>query len=287
MHPIILRIGSFAIPTYGVLVACGILAGTWLASRLARRVNLSLDFVLDAVFWCVVAGLGGARLTYVALEWRSFVADPLATLFASGGQVFLGGFLTAIVALVWVARRYRVRLPLAADVLAPALALGHAFGRVGCYFAGCCYGAPTEGSWGVRFPQLLDEQGRIVGSFAYLDHLAQGLIAPTDTCSLPVYPVQLFEALGNLVLCGALLLLWRRRRFEGHVALAYVFAYSFMRFVLEFLRGDAIRGILFGLSTSQWLSLFVAIAAIFVWRRLNRASVATGNSLCNFPPPGP
>lgn len=281
MHPFLFQIGSFKIPTYGVLVACGILAGTWLAARLARREKLHTDFVFDAVFWCVVAGLVGARFTYLLLEWRSFIADPIGTLFASGGQVFLGGFILALLALLWVSRRYAVRFALAADVLAPGLALGHAFGRVGCFFAGCCYGAPTQASWGVRFPQLLDEHGQVIGSFAYVDHLAQGLIGATDTCSLPVYPVQLMEAAGNLAICCGLLWLWQRRSFTGQVTLGYLIAYSVMRFALEFLRGDAIRGIYFGLSTSQWLSLCIVTCALIVWQRLRKNSSRFRDSSCD------
>jgi phosphatidylglycerol:prolipoprotein diacylglycerol transferase len=270
MHPILIRIGNFTIPSYGVLVATGILMGWLLAARLARRVGLRQDVILDLIFWCVLAGLLGGRLTYILIEWRSFLTDPVGSLFGRAGQVFLGGFVAAIGALIVVARRYGVPAVVATDILAPSLALGHAFGRVGCFLAGCCYGAPTHSPLGVHFPRLVDEKGEIIGSLAYVDHLAHGWITPEDPCSLAIYPTQLFEAVGNLVICGLLLLLWRRRRFEGQVALAYILLYSTMRFGLEFLRGDAARGIYWGLSTSQWISLVLIACALMSWRPLKR-----------------
>lgn len=267
MHPVLLRIGTFELPSYGILVACGIVAGLVVALRLAQRVDVSKDFVYDAVFWVVLAGLVGGRLTYVALEWRMFLEDPLGTLFAKAGHVFLGGLFAGVLALVVLCRRRGVALALAADVLAPGLALGHAFGRIGCFLAGCCYGAPSRSWLAVRFPKLVDARGQIIGSWPFLDHLEQGLVSVSDNSSCPVYPVQLFESAGNfLIFCG-LLLLWRRRRFSGEVAAAYLIAYALLRFSLEFFRGDAIRGVWAGLSTSQWLSLCLLAAGLLVfWR---------------------
>jgi phosphatidylglycerol:prolipoprotein diacylglycerol transferase len=282
MHPYLLRTPVFQLPSYGVLVATGIVAGLLLALWLGRRVRLPKDFILDIVFWCVVAGLVGGRITYLLLEWRAFLANPLGTLFAGAGQVFLGGLLAALVAIVFVCRHYRVAIALASDVLAPALALGHAFGRVGCFLAGCCYGAPTQSALGVSFPRFLDKQGNIIGSLPYLDHLDRGLVTTQDACSLSIYPVQLFESIGNLLICLGLVLLWRRRRFDGQIALCYVLAYGALRFGLEFLRGDSVRGIFYGLSTSQWLTLLLAAGAIALWPRLRRKG-ATVYSPCDEP----
>ncbi|MCX7626033.1 MAG: prolipoprotein diacylglyceryl transferase [Candidatus Sumerlaeaceae bacterium] len=280
MHPVLLRIGQFELPSYGVLVALGILCGWILADRLARRCALPQEFILDLIFWCVVAGLVGGRVTYVIVEWREFLADPLGTLFSRAGQVFLGGFLVALGALYVVSRRHGVSPLLAMDVLAPALALGHAFGRVGCFFAGCCYGAPTQSHLSVCFPRLVNAKGEIVGSLAYLDHLAHGYVSPDAVCSLPVHPVQLYEALGNVVICGLLFLLWLRRKFVGQIALSYVLLYSIMRFGLEFLRGDASRGVYFGLSTSQWLSLALLMLAAFFWLRVRAYSHLRSDLTC-------
>lgn len=280
MHPVLLRVGNFELPSYGVLVATGILFGWFLAGRLARRCALPEEFIMDLIFWCVLAGLIAGRITYVIVEWQEFFRDPLGTLFGRAGQVFLGGFLGALLAVYVVSRRHGVSPILAADVLAPALALGHAFGRVGCFLAGCCYGAPTNSPLSVCFPRLIGEKGEIVGSLAYLDHLAHGYVSATDTCSVPVHPVQLYEALGNLLICGMLLLFWSRRKFLGQIALSYIILYSTMRFGLEFLRGDALRGIYSGLSTSQWLSLALLASSIFSWFLLRKRHPMNGDLPC-------
>ncbi len=275
MHPYLLRIGSFQLPTYGCLVAIGIIAGLLVALRLSRRIGLPKDFVMDLVFWSVLVGLIGGRLTYLLIEWRAFLANPWGTVFSGAGQVFLGGLIFGLGATAMVCRRYRVSFPLAGDIMAPALALGHAFGRVGCFFAGCCYGAPTESALGIRFPRLVDESGAIVGSLPYLDHLDRGLVGLADSCSAAVYPVQLFEAAGNLVLFVALYLAWRRRAFDGQIMLFYFVAYAIMRFVLEFFRGDAARGLWGALSTSQWLSVGLVLFSAYLWKRLHQRGATT------------
>jgi len=271
MKPYVSILGLFNLPTYGMLVAAGILMGSWLASRLARRAQLPEGFALDAVFYVVLAGLAGGRLTYMAIEWRTTLRDPLAALFNSGGMVFLGGFFFGLAALYAYCRAKKVSFALATDVFAPAVAFAHCFGRIGCLFAGCCYGAPAHG-WAchfisIRYPRLTGPDGAITGSWAYLDHLEQGLVTPADAYSLPVYATPIIEALFNLCLAAALLWLWRRRRFAGQIGLFYVMAYSVARFLLEFLRGDQIRGFLGFFSTSQWLSLLALACALAIYWR--------------------
>ncbi|AXA35998.1 MAG: prolipoprotein diacylglyceryl transferase [Candidatus Sumerlaea sp.] len=286
MKPYLSVLGLFHLPTYGMFVATGILVGTWLATRLARRAQLPEGFALDAVFYVVLAGLAGGRLTYMAIEWRATLRDPVAALFNSGGMVFLGGFFCGLAALYAYCRFKKVPFALVADVFAPAVALAHCFGRIGCLFAGCCYGAPAHGWLGhliaIRYPRLTGPDGAITGSWPYLDHLEQGWVTTADAYSLPVYATPILEALFNLGLAAALLWLWRRRRFDGHIALVYVMAYSVARFLLEFLRGDQIRGFFGALSTSQWLSLFALAGAFAIyWRRQASARAATNNDPCN------
>jgi phosphatidylglycerol:prolipoprotein diacylglycerol transferase len=269
MHPELLRIGAFSLPSYGVLVAIGILTGFFVALHLARKVGGSFDFVLDAVFWMVLSGLVGARLMYIIVEWQAFLEDPLKTLLGSGGQVYLGGLFTAVASLFIICKKYTIPMRLVADIFAPALALGHAFGRIGCFLAGCCYGAPTRSWFGVRFPRLLDSNGSIIGSWPFMDHLMQGLVKADDVCSLPVYPVQLFESAGNAIIFTTLLFVWRKRPFDGSVACLYLVLYGGMRFFLEFLRGDAIRGFWGVLSISQWLSLLMVASGTLLWMRFS------------------
>ena len=261
MRPILFHVGPLPVPSYGVMVALGMLLATLLAWRMARARGLPVDLVLDGVFWSVLAGFAGARVAYLALNWDETLRDPLGSILSGGGGVFLAGLAAGLAALTWQAHRHGVRTAMALDLFSAPVALGHAFGRIGCFLSGCCYGAPAAHG-GVCYPLLTDTSGNAIGSWPYLDHLARGLVPPDATASLPVHAVQLFEAAGLAVLAAALLLWWTRGPRAGSVAAAYALAYPAMRFSLEFLRGDADRGVWAGLATSQWIALLMAGAAV-------------------------
>jgi len=178
----------------------------------------------------------------------------------TGGLVFYGGAL----AILW-AMRLGCRLwglspwPLL-DAVCRFAPLGHAFGRLGCFFGGCCFGAPTDSCLGLQFP---------AGSPAFLQHRTAGLLAPDAVASLPVHPSQLYETVGNLLLFALLLAVSKRRVGlpPGRLTTLYLLGYALLRFGLEFLRGDDLRGVYFGLSTSQYVAIIVAAAAVLVvWR---------------------
>lgn len=283
MHPVLFRIGDFTIGTYGLLIVLGMLAGLWLAARMARPRSLPPEFFFDLTFVLLVSGFVGARLAFIIIEWETFIANPLALLLSRQGFVFLGGFALALPVGIWFTRRRGLPLVEVMDVMAPSLALGHAIGRIGCFLAGCCYGKSCEigpdGPHGVlehlavQYPLVTEPDGRIsrMFNFAYQDQLEHGLIEPGAQAPLPIVPVQLFEFGGLLLICGALLLLWRRRGFSGQIFAAYMALYALLRFNLEFLRGDTARGMWFGatLSTSQLLSIGVLAGAValYLWRR--------------------
>ncbi len=279
MHPTLLRLGPVDIQSYGAMVALGILVATAVAAALGRRRGVGFDFVLDAVFWSVLAGIAGARFLYMLVTWRETVRDPLGSLLSGGGGVFLGGLAAGGAAFVGVCRRHRIQVTSAADAFAPALAISHALGRVGCFLSGCCYGclAGNGAAWcAVRFPRI-PGQGPPEGSPAFLDHLARGLVGPTDNASLPVVPVQLVEAGLNVLLFGILVGIALKSRRAGTTTLAYLCGYAAIRFTVEFARGDEDRGIFFGLALSQWISLaMAAAAAAWMWRR--RATGGRGPS---------
>ena len=163
---------------------------------------------------------------------------------------FYGGFIGALIAsAIFFWRTPRVPFWRAADLCGPAIALGQAIGRVGCFMAGDDYGRPTHVPWAVTFSD--PDAARIGG-------------APLG---VPLHPVQLYQSIVCLVLFVVLVRLSRRKRFEGEVILAYTWLYAMARFVLEFFRGDADRGFILGgsLSTSQFIALFLGPAAIALW----------------------
>ncbi len=296
MHPVLVEIFGVPISPYGLLIAAGLIIGITLARRRAHAVGIPEDAVLDVTFWGVIAGFVGARVTYILVSWEEFTRDPLALILSRQGFVFLGGLITAVLVVVFLMRRWRVRFWPMADVLAAPLALGHALGRAGCFFAGCCHGKPTTLPWGVRFPRFIQWRGepldldqmRIVdghvldglgadvgfvsGSPAFYDQAQAGLCAWGDTQCAPVHPTQLYDVAIQLALFALLTLLWRRRLFQGQIALVYLWIYPLTRIVLELFRGDLERGVWFGgVSTSQILSglmIFVALALTLLRHRL-------------------
>ncbi|MCX7016134.1 MAG: prolipoprotein diacylglyceryl transferase [Candidatus Sumerlaeota bacterium] len=272
MHPILIRFGNFFIGTYGLFAAIGLLTGVFTAARRAKRNELDENMVLDLAFIGIVAGLIGARLTYIGIEYKDFIASltdpnrsPWEYILTRQGFVFGGGMIAGALAGAWFLRRRGAPVWHTADCLAPSFALGHAFGRLGCFSAGCCWGKVCRLPWAVTFPKVVSPRGEPMG-FVYEDHLERGWIPPTATRSLPVHPTQLYEAAALALIFLALVWLWRRRRFEGQIFIAYMALYSAARFIIEFFRGDGERGMLLGLSTSQWIAMAAIGLAVWLWR---------------------
>ncbi|MFH0810021.1 MAG: prolipoprotein diacylglyceryl transferase [Pseudomonadota bacterium] len=257
MHPTLLRLGPVAIHTYGVLIALGFLAGIWLAGREARLRGENPEVILDLAFYIIAAAIIGSRLFYVAVNWPEFSGHPLDVFkIWRGGLVFYGGLLAAApVALIHV-RRHGLGVATMADVLAPSLALGQSFGRLGCFFAGCCYGRTSSSPWpSVCFsnPETLAPQ------------------------NVPLHPTQLYDSALMLVIFGLLMISRRYKRFDGQMALTYLLLFTPERVLLEELRADTYKTLFGGwLSLTQLISvcLFVAAAALLA-RGLKAARSAT------------
>lgn len=217
MKPILFHVGSFPIHTFGLLVALGFVTGLWAASRKARAAGLNPELPYDLAPWLIGGGLLGARLLYVISYWqRDFAGQPFGEIFAlwKGGLVYYGGLLGATVAGVIVVLRRRLPLWRVADCLAPGIALGQVFGRVGCLLNGCCFGREAAVPWAIRYP------------------------ATHSTFPLLVHPAQVYESLLNLAFFAALMGLHRRRKFDGQVFAAYLIGYAFIRSFAEYFRGD-------------------------------------------------
>jgi len=261
MHPILFEIpkiafgnwifGPIPIRMYGLMVGIGFLLVIFLASRRARKEGIDPERIMDMGVYLMLAAIVGSRILYVLTNLHEFTANPF-NVFAiwKGGLVFYGGLLAAIPVGFWYVRKHKLPVWKTADIMAPFIALGHAFGRLGCFFAGCCYGAVCNGPLCVTF------------------HDAHSL-APLG---IPLIPTQLIEAGGEFMLFGILLILWRHRKFDGQLFLLYPLFYSVMRFILEFFRGDADRGLYFGgmVSTSQIIAVFMFGLSLFMLWKLGK-----------------
>ncbi|MDD5258723.1 MAG: prolipoprotein diacylglyceryl transferase [bacterium] len=217
MHPIFLQIGSLVIHTYGILVALGFLAAIILASAKAREFHVDRDFVYDLSFWILLAALTGARTLEVLANFSYYRLEPIRILkIWEGGLSFFGGLIGGVLAGVAYVKYKKLSVWHVGDLIVPYLALGQAIGRIGCFFAGCCYGKVCTESWAVHFAH------------------SQSL-APTG---LPLHPTQIYESLADFLIFLILLNAGKRRAFSGQVFLLYFILYGAVRFIVEFYRGD-------------------------------------------------
>lgn len=267
MHPILIQVtDDFFIATYGLMVVMGLLAAGFFASWRGQRQGLSPDVFYDLLVIAIVSGFLGARVLFIITVFPDFLRDPAPYIFSRTGFVFLGGLIAATAGCAWYIQRKKLDFWVCADILAPAVAIGHAFGRIGCHFSGCCYGGVCNLPVGIQVPRVIQEDGTPWLN-AWYDQWQANMIEATAEQSLPIWPVQLMEA-GALFLLAALLIpIGLRRIHRGTVFGLYLAAYAVLRFGLEFLRGDIERGVFFGglLSTSQLISgglLVVGIAVL-------------------------
>jgi phosphatidylglycerol:prolipoprotein diacylglycerol transferase len=247
MHPILIDLFGITIHTYGAMIAIGFLIAVALIRKLSQKDGLPVERMADFAFWALLVGFIGARTLFIFTRWESFMADPIAIFKVwEGGLVFYGGPLAVVPFSVWYFRKHRLPFWKGTDACIPALTVAHAFGRIGCFAAGCCYGKPTDGPLGVKFDSPL------------VDQALRGI---------PVHPTQLYEAGALFVLLVGLLWVHKTRKFDGQVFLTYLFAYPIIRSIIEAYRGDTIRGFVIDgwLSTSQFISVLVVIGACFAF----------------------
>lgn len=235
-----LSIGKIIFPMYGVCMALGILIASYIAIIRTKKAGEDADSLLIILAFAIGFALIGAKLLYIVIShglgkaFHQMLAGDFSFL-TQGGLVFYGGLIFGIIGALFGAKFARVRLGAYCESVIPCIPLGHAFGRLGCFFAGCCYGMPYEGPFCLSFPKA-------------------GI-------SYPTFPVQLLEALLNIAAFVYLIHYTRKRRPELHALFHYLQIYSVCRFVLEFFRGDVIRGLAMGISTSQWISVGLFIVS--------------------------
>jgi len=239
MHPVLFKIGSITIHTYGVFVALGIFSAISVAIRLASREGISSSIISDMCFWMIIWGIIGARFVYVLMNISYYLKFPLEILeLWKGGLVFTGALISAcLVAGVYV-KKYSLNFWIIGDIIAPSAALGQAVGRIGCFMAGCCYGKITHIPWAVTFRDPY-------------------CLAPLN---VPLHPTQLYHCFACLIIFFSLLLLWKHKSFDGQVFLWYLLMHSLQRLIIEKFRGD-LQPILGNMTLTQFISIVVLLTA--------------------------
>jgi phosphatidylglycerol---prolipoprotein diacylglyceryl transferase len=244
MRPVLFRLGGLTVYAYGFFLAMGIVAGALLAFVEARREGIPIERMIDLFFYSVISAVVGARLLFVIINFDSYRNNPLHVFRVwEGGLVFYGGLVLAAGVSIGYMRRRRLAVWKMADLFAPSVALGLFFGRVGCFFAGCCYGKETTLPWAVTFTDP----------------------ASLALRNLPLHPTQLYDAGNGLAIFFFLIWLKRRKTFDGEVFWLFLSLYSVTRFFIEIMRGDP-RGFLWDgfLSTSQFVGTVLAIVSLFM-----------------------
>jgi len=234
---------------YGVMIAIGLIVGIAIMVQRSKRYSIQTE---DALFASFFGGIGlfiGAKVLYLLISmpelaryYKVIVSHPTLLIpFMTGGFIFYGGLLGALLGIYLYCHRYKINFLQMLDLTAPSIPIIHAFGRVGCFFAGCCYGIPYSGFGHVIFQHSV-----------------------SATNGIALFPTQLIESGINLVV--GLFLLWYSRilRKPGRIIGIYITYYSILRYVMEFFRGDVDRGFFFHLSTSQWISLFLLPVGIWL-----------------------
>jgi len=249
MFPIILKIGSFSIHSYGLLIAAGLFFSMQYMLSASKARGIEDDLIYDITLYAVIAGFLGARFTYVILNFGFYASHPEKILqIWEGGLVFYGGFVAGALAVIVYSRIKRLDLWILADIIAPALALAQFFGRLGCFFAGCCYGKESSLPWAVKFS----------------NHDA---LAPLG---IGLHPTQIYEALGNLGIFFALKYFNSKEHKSGIILGYYAVSYAALRFLVEFLRGDDRGGLIFSLSPSQATAIIVLFVGLAVICRVRK-----------------
>jgi phosphatidylglycerol:prolipoprotein diacylglycerol transferase len=254
MFPILFRLDGLTIYAYGFFLILGIAAAGILAILKVRKAGLSIPFerVAELFFYTVLSALVGSRILFVLINLDLYRDNPFRMLnLWEGGLVFYGGLILAVGVAIGYMRWYRLPIWKLFDLISPLLGLGLFFGRIGCFFAGCCYGKETALPWGVIFTDP--------------NSLAQ--------LNVRLHPTQLYDAANGLAIFLILSWMERRKAFDGQIFSLFILLYSISRFFIEMLRGDP-RGFFFRetLSTSQGIGILLAILAIFMLFFLNRVS---------------
>jgi phosphatidylglycerol:prolipoprotein diacylglycerol transferase len=242
MHPELFSIGPLTLHTYGLLVALGIVVGIMVTIPIGRSQGIDFQKIMDMGLIIVFMGIIGSRLAYVLINFSYYKTNPIDIIkLWHGGLVFSGGLIAVLFAMFWYARQGSHSIWQIGDLWAPAAAIGQGIGRIGCFMAGCCYGKPTDISWGIVFTDPRS-------------------LAPLN---IPLHPTQLYSSLSGLIIFIILMILSAKKKFEGQVLLWFLILHSTGRLLIERFRGDD-RGLILGsnLSVTQFLTIIILIGSV-------------------------
>lgn len=231
----LIKLGPLTIYSYGFMIAVGIVVALLIAQKRAKTFNLEADLIYNLAIWCLIGGIIGSKGLYILIELKNIINNPKILLQLSSGFVVYGGIIGGIVAGILYCKYKRLKFLKYFDLVMPSVAIAQAFGRIGCFMAGCCYGKETNSNFGVMFYN-----------------------SPFAPNNVRLIPTQLISSLANFLNFIILIIFARKAKKDGQVAGLYLILYSIGRFLIEFLRND-LRGNVSIFSTSQFISIFIFI----------------------------
>jgi phosphatidylglycerol:prolipoprotein diacylglycerol transferase len=242
MLPELFKIGNITIQGYGTMISIGIVAAILLGIYRGKKRGMNTDVIFDIAIYGVIGGVIGGKLLFILTDLPYIIKNPVVLKdMLSAGFVLYGSIIGGALGVYILLKRKNMSFIKYFDLLAPSVALAQGFGRIGCFLAGCCYGKPTNGPFGVVFKN--------------------STYAPTD---IHIHPTQIYSSIGDFAIAGILILFASRPRKDGQVGGLYMILYSIGRFLIEFLRDDP-RGNVGILSTSQFICIFILIGGIIVY----------------------
>ncbi|UCE27173.1 MAG: prolipoprotein diacylglyceryl transferase [Candidatus Coatesbacteria bacterium] len=274
MHPVLFQVGSITIKSYGVAIALAFLVGILFAAWRAKREKLNPNDFLDIGFIIVVSSIVGARVFFILFNLKFYIDNPVLIIrIWEGGLIFYGCLLCAAVASILYMRFKKIPVWYGTDIIAPSVALGYMITRVGCFLNGCCYGKVCDVAWGVSGWDPFTGAGRYAAQFFFAALFGTGKMPDI----IKLHPTQLYAAGISLIFFVVLLILWRKRVFDGMVFWSYVGLYSLYRFGIEFVRADN-KELFLGLSVPQLMSIAAFVVAVIVMIDLGRKGVLHKNA---------
>jgi len=252
MHPILFKIGGLTFYTYGLLMAVAFIAAYFYLLRLAKLSGQDEEFYSNLFFWLMIFGILGAKVLYLMVDFRNLgsnVKDVIGCI--RGGLVWYGGVIANLIFVYYYARKHNQSYARLADTIAGPAMVGLGIGRFGCLMAGCCYGKPSSLPWAITYPFLEDKR------------------LQNPLAGIPVHPSPLYESLADFAIALIAYLVLRRAKRKGLAISLVIMLYAAVRFCLEFLRGDIIRGFVISdkISTSQFISILIFVPALVVFIR--------------------
>lgn len=225
------------ISIYGICISVSILLGIMLWIELAKFYKIKRDDILHCSIYTIIGSAIGAKILFFITNMKNIINEIIINPkniinLLTGGFVFYGGIIGGTIAIYIYSKKFNINFKKLILSIVPAISLMHAIGRIGCLFVGCCYGISYEGIWNIKY--------------------TNSIYAPNN---IQLFPVQLIESQLNSVILIILLITYKKWLHTYKTIGLYCVLYGTLRFILEFFRGDEIRGIILGLSTSQWISL--------------------------------